>query len=140
MNLEKPLNWHVKNLLENNIKLNKKKIENILYKYREEKYPADDEILKFLENITITLDEKNEELIDLPFCYGEYKFINFTKKNRVERFIIFTSKYQLKQFILADEIYIDANFRCSPKGYNQLLNIITLNKNAQFHLPVFLYL
>ena len=31
LNLEKPLNWHIKNLIDNNINLKRKKIENILY-------------------------------------------------------------------------------------------------------------
>ena len=109
----------------------------ILYTDRADKYPTDNLLLKSIENIKITLDENNEELVGLPFCYGEYKFINFEKKNRPERFIIFTTRYQLKQFALADEIYIDATFRCAPKGYYHTLNIIALNKNTNFHLPVF---
>ena len=55
----------------------------------------------------------------------------------MERFFIFTSKYQLKEFSMCDEIYIDATFKFSPKGYYQTLNIISLNKKSNFHLPVF---
>lgn len=106
LNLEKPLNWHIKNLIDNNISLKRKKIENILYNERADKYPADNEYLYFLENITITLNETNDELKNLPFCYGDYKIINNQKNNRSERFLLFTSKYQLKEFSMADEIYI----------------------------------
>ena len=91
MNLDKPLNWHVQNLIENIIILKKRKIENLLYTDRADKYPTNDLLLKSIENIKIALDENNEELIGLPFCYGEYKFINFEKKSRPERFIIFTT-------------------------------------------------
>ena len=38
---------------------------------------------------------------------------------------------------MCDEIYIDATFKFSPKGYYQTLNIISLNKKSNFHLPVF---
>ena len=38
---------------------------------------------------------------------------------------------------MADEIYIDATFKYSPKGFYQTLNIISLNKTTKFHLPVF---
>ena len=93
MNLDKPLNWHVKNLIEYNINLKKKKIQNILYTGKADKYPTDDLLLESIENIKITLDENNEELVGLPFCYGEYKFTNFEKKNRPERFIFFTTRY-----------------------------------------------
>jgi hypothetical protein len=51
--LDKPLNWHIKKLIENNIHLKGKKIENILYKDRDRQYPANDGILYFIENITI---------------------------------------------------------------------------------------
>ena len=34
INLDKPLNWHIKNLIANGINLKKKKIEDILYKDR----------------------------------------------------------------------------------------------------------
>ena len=38
---------------------------------------------------------------------------------------------------MADEIYIDTTFKYSPKGFYQKLNIISLNKTTNFHLPVF---
>ena len=46
-------------------------------------------------------------------------------------------KLSLKEFSMCDEIYIDATFKFSPKGYYQTLNIISLNKKSNFHLPVF---
>lgn len=70
-------------------------------KNREEQYPADDEILKFIEKLIITLDENNEEFVNLLFCYRYYKFINCLKKTD----------------ILADEICKDAILQCSAKGY-----------------------
>ena len=61
------MNWHIKNLIDNNINIKRKNIENILYKDRAAQYPSDDEILTFIDSIKMPLNENNQELLNLPF-------------------------------------------------------------------------
>ena len=49
LNLDKSLNCHMQNLNENSINIKRKTIEYILYKDRDEQYPSNDEILKFID-------------------------------------------------------------------------------------------
>ena len=52
----------------------------------------------------------------ITIFYGDYKFINIEKKSNGKIFYIHF-KVNLKEFSMCDEIYIDATFKFSPKGY-----------------------
>ena len=86
-----PLNFH-KNKLENlNIFLKDSKINRLIYTIRNDIYPADEEILRNINHITITYDDKLPNSKNLSFCPIYNKFINPSKKNRLEAFIIIIS-------------------------------------------------
>ena len=132
-NIDKSLNWHVRNMSELNLVMSTEEIRNILQYQREKKFPYDNQFLYNMGNITLTLNNENKN----PFCFGMEKLINPKINNREEKYIIFTSKYQLKHFTESSIIYIDNNYKICPKGYYQLLTIISYSPEAQRHLPVF---
>ena len=124
-----PLNFH-KNKLENlNIFLKDSKINRLIYTIRNDMYPADEEILRNINHITITYDHKLPNSKDLPFCPIYNKFINPSKKSRLEAFIIITSIFLLKLLINITDIYIDVTFKIAPQNYYQILNIILMMKH-----------
>ena len=60
----------------------------------------------------------------MPLFFLNSKFLNPGYKNMNENTIIFTSKIQLKKLKKANQIFIDATFKCCPKIYYQLLNVV----------------
>lgn len=75
-------------------------IKNILRYEREKKFQDDTQYLCNLNNITITLDCVNIEMVpsddtiltkNLPFCYNINKVLNPEKRNREERYLVFTT-------------------------------------------------
>ena len=108
------LNFH-KNKLENlNIFLKDSKINRLIYTIRNDMYPADEEILRNINHIIITYDDKLPNSKNLPFCPIYNKFINPSKKSRLEAFIIITSIFLLKLLINITYIFIDVTFKIAP--------------------------
>ena len=132
-NIDKPLIWHVYNMKELNFDMSNEKIRNILQYQREKKFPYDNQFLYNMENITLTINYENKN----PFCFEINKFINPKYNNREEKYIIYSSKYQLKHFCESNEIYIDNNYKICPKGYYQVMTILSYSPNTKRHLPVF---
>ena len=132
-NIDKPLIWHVYNMKELNFDMSNEKIRNILQYQREKKFPYDNQFLYNMENITLTINYENKN----PFCFEINKFINPKYNNREEKYIIYSSKYQLKHFCESNEIYIDNNYKICPKGYYQVMTILSYSPITKRHLPVF---
>jgi len=147
MAIDKPLSWHVKNLGELGITMTTEQIKNILRYEREKKFPYDTQFLYNINNIQITLDcvnigmKANDEAIlakNLPFCYNLNKVLNPLKENREERYAIFTSLPQIKHFVASNEIYIDCNYKICPKGYYQIMTILSYNHELKNIIPAFI--
>jgi len=132
-NIDKPLSWHVNNMKELNFEMSNEKIRNILQYQKEKKFPYDNQFLYNMGNITLTLNYENRN----PFCFEINKFLNPKFNNREEKYVIYTSKYQLKHFCESNEIFIDNNYKVCPKGYYQLMTIISYSPEAKRYLPVF---
>ena len=131
------LTYHKNKLEEYNIFFTDAKINHLIYDIRNEIYPADEEILKNINHITITYDDKLPNSKNLPFCPVYNKFINHCKKNRLESFIIITSFFLLKFLMNISHLFIDATFKIAPKNYYQILNIIGYDETKNFNMPVF---
>lgn len=136
--LDKPLNWHIQNLTDLGIKLSNKYIQNILFKERERKYLYEEEYLSDIGKIKIDLEYNSILNKNMAFCYLVNKMINPDKKKREERYVIFTCMSQLKHFIGSKEIYIDINYKTVPKGYQQLLTILSYNAEIKQSIPIFI--
>ena len=119
----------------NNIYISEDKIKRLLYQIRNELYIKDEELLKFINHITITFDKTIENSRNIPFVPVYDKFINVNKGNRQESFIIVTSYFNLKSFTNASNIFIDATFKVAPKDFYQILNILTQDKDTKFIMP-----
>lgn len=65
------------------------------------------------------------------------KIINPDKQYKEERYLIFTCVPQIKHFAGASEIYIDCNYKVVPKGYYQILSILSYNDELKTILPNF---
>ena len=78
--LNKPLEWHITNIQNNNINLAKNQIKFLLYKYRNESYPNDIEFNFMAIDTKITLDENDINSKDLPFCM---RIIIYWKKKKI---------------------------------------------------------
>ena len=136
--LDKPLNWHINNLIDYNIKLTVEQIKDILYAEIDKRYQSDNVCLNNINNITISFDDNDTTLKDLPFCYEVKKILNPEKNFREERFIVYTSLYQMKHFINSKDIYIDINYKSAPKGYHQIISFISYCHELKTYLPVFI--
>mgnify|MGYP003571360205 CR=1 FL=1 len=111
------LNFH-KNKLENlSIFLKDSKINRLIYTLRNDMYPPDEEISRNINHITMIFDDKLPNSKNLPFCPIYNKFINPSKKNRLEAFIIINYFFLLKFLINTTHIFIDATFKIAPKNY-----------------------
>lgn len=134
-NINQGLSFHLTNFKTNNINWRKGKIRALLYKLREEFFPKEEEFLRDIGNIKIKLSDSNE-IGEEPFCLAKGEFINYNKKNIVEKYIIFGSLFQLNLFKEIDELFIDGTFKVAPKNWYQLLNIFAYIKNKNFYLPI----
>ena len=119
-------------------------IKNIVQYEREKKFPYDTQYLYNMSNITIAPEcvsnigfGGGEEGKNLPFCYNMNKIINPDKRYREERYLIFTCVPQIKHFAVSTEIYIDCNYKVVPKGYHQILSILSYNDTLKMILPNF---
>ncbi len=62
-------------LEEKNIFLDDNKIKRIIYQIRNDLYIKDEELLRYINSITITFDEKVPNAWNLPFCPVFNKYI-----------------------------------------------------------------
>ena len=106
-----------------NIFLNDEKIKRLLLQIRNDLYIKDEEILKYINHITIIFDSKVTNSKIIPFVPVYNKFINTSKVNRQESFIIVTSYFNLNFFSKASHIFFDATIKVAPKNFYQILNI-----------------
>ena len=134
-NINQGLDFHISNFKNNQINWKKNKIRKLLYSIRESKFPKDELFLNSINPITIklsdTIESKNE-----AFCLAKAEFINFNKKNKLEKFAIFGSEFQLNFYIEIQELFIDGTFIIYPKNYYQLVNIFGYNKHKNFYMPL----
>ena len=72
----------------------------------------------------------------MPFCFFNSKFLNPNYNYRKENVIIFTSEIQLKKLEKANQIFIDSTFKCCPKNYYQLFNIVINIGEGRFIFPI----
>lgn len=136
LNPEKSLGWHIHKFEEQKNPVKFSMIKKILYSIKQSKYPNDENFLSNIDAITITFDESNENLKNLPFCLCRKSFINFKKNNKADNFVIYSSFFQMKLFANSNEYYIDATFMKSPRKYYQTLNIICYCDNIKSNIPV----
>ena len=115
--------------------LNDEKIKRLMYQIRNDLYIKDEEILKYINHITITFDSKVTNAKNIPFVPVYNKFINTSKGNRQESFIIVTSYFNLNFFSKASHIFFDATFKVAPKNFYQILNILVLEEESNLVFP-----
>lgn len=130
-NIYQSLEFHVNNFKNNQINWKKNKIRRLLYAIRESTYPKDEIFLNSINLITIKLSD-NIESKNEAFCLTKSEFINFKKKNKLEKYIIFGSEFQLNFYNEVQELFIDETFKICPKNYYQLVNIFGFNKKKIF--------
>ena len=87
-------------------------------------YPIDAEYLNNIINITITLNEKVTKAANVLFCPIHMIFFNPTKSKRKEETILLTTQFHLKFFAKVLCVFIDSDFKISPKNFYYVLNII----------------
>ena len=58
------------------------------------------------------------------------------KKTRQEKFVLFTSKVQSNKFSECSIIFMDGTFKCCPKSYYPLYNIMGKEKNISLIIPL----
>ena len=121
---------------QNNIYIPVNTIKYNLQKFRELEFPNDSLFLLNLKNITINLDENISEFKNIPFCFQKENFLNPQKKFREKSYILFTTLWQLKLIEKSKQIFIDATFKISPKGYYQLLNIFANIDDNNLEIPL----
>ena len=129
LNPLKPLSFQKIKLNENNIFLEDNKINRIINQIRNNIYPIDNEYLNIINSITITFDDKLPKARNIPYCPVYNKFLNPSKKWKLEKYIILTSIFQLLFLTKATNIFIDATFKVAPKNFYQVYyNVIGINK------------
>ena len=136
-NKDKPIRWHMKNLLELNLVIPYEILSEILKEEREKKYPYDNQFLFNMDNIFINLDNSDINLKKMIFCQRLKKIINPKKDYREEKFYIFSSLYQIQHFIESDKIFIDLNYKICPKTFLQLMTVLAYNDKNKKFLPCF---
>jgi len=149
--VDKPIAWHVKNVSDLGLPMTHEQIKNIVHYEREKKFPYDTQYLYNMSNITISPEcisnlgypdfqpaPEGETQKNIPFCYNMNKIINPDKQYREERYLIFTCVPLIRHFAGANEIYIDCNYKVVPKGYYQILTILSYNYETKTILPNFI--
>ena len=123
--VNKPLQWHLTNLKNNDFNVIKNQVKYFLYKYRNYKYPLDNDYLVNIINTKIYFDQNEENNADIPFCYADCNYL-YKEKNKIykEKFIIFTCLFLLKIFSSTENLCVDATFKISPFPFYQTLIII----------------
>lgn len=134
-NLEKTIEWHIINLKNNNIILKTNQIKYILQKNRDFYYPKDDIYLLDISKIKINILEGNNNMKEMNYCLTK-QYITNKKKNRQEYYILFSTLIQLNQFKECDIIYMDGTFKCSPKNFYQLYNILGRDEKTKVTIPL----
>ena len=107
---------------EKNIILDNNKVQKLIQEIRNLLYPKEEELLRYMKEITINLDKNVKDGKNIPFCLTNTKIINQNKKNRQEQYIIFTTLFQL--IFLDKAKTLDGKFKCARKNY-KLLDIIS---------------
>ena len=72
----------------------------------------------------------------MSFCFFDSEFLNPDYNYRKENVIIFTYEIQLKKLEKANQIFIDSTFKCCPKNYYQLFNIVINIGEGRFIFPI----
>ena len=62
------------------LKISDRQINRLIYQIKNQTFPSNNSILKYINNITITYDEKLLYSKDLSFCPVYNRFINISKK------------------------------------------------------------
>ena len=109
-NLDNQPSFHFNNLHNNNIFWPKKKIERILYKLKEEKYPVDNIFFKELNSQYIYLGDIKTDSNKFYIITKQIKFIN-NKGNKEEYLIFITTVFQLKLLNDVSILFIDDTFK-----------------------------
>lgn len=73
----------------------------------------------------------------MQFCLRIKKILNPEKDYREEKFLIFSSFFQIKHFMESEKIFIDLNYKICPKGYSQLMSILSYNPKNNLFMPCF---
>ena len=73
----------------------------------------------------------------MQFCLRMEKNLNPEKDFREEKFLIFSSIIQIKNFMESEKIFIDLNYNICPKGYSQLMSILSYNPKNNLFMPCF---
>ena len=134
-NLMEPPSFHFNNLINNKIRWPKKKVENLVYKLQEEKFPNYNTFIKTISNIDIILDGNDNISDKYKLCPRQCIF-RIPKKNKDEYLIFFTTPFQLNLLKETDILFLDGTFRSCPKSFYQIFNIIAHLKNKNLSLPI----
>lgn len=127
--VDKPIAWHVKNVIDLGLPMTHEQIKIIVHYEREKKFPYDTQYLYNMSNITVAPDCVS--YIGFGGFDESVKIINPEKGYREERYLIFTCVPQIKHFVGATEIYIDCNYKVIPQGYHQILSILAYNEHLK---------
>ena len=61
---------------------------------------------------------------------------HFVSQKKNQEYYIYASNFQLKQFSLAQNLFIDATFKISPYGFEQILNFLVFNEYINQYISV----
>lgn len=136
-NINKPLSFQVQNLKNNGIYLTTNQVKWILQKQREENFPNDENFVKNISSIIITLNN-NPNLQNLPICYKLCNIINIQKNLKLDKYIIFTSKFQMNILKKGTQVFIDGTFKIYPVGYYQVINWWFFARYINNIVPIFM--
>jgi len=61
---------------------------------------------------------------------------HFASQKKNQEYYIYASNFQWKQFSLAQNLFIDATFKISPYGFEQILNFLVFNEYINQYISV----
>ena len=103
-------------------------------KIRAEYYIKDKEYINLIYKETINYSLSGKFITE-SFYFGSKNIYN-ENKNRLENYIILSSKTQLKFLENSKKIFIDCTFKCSPKEFYQVMNILVKPNDYNHIIPM----
>ena len=91
--------------------------------------------IKWLPNIfqaRIIIPSRDSKSINKK---GELLKRNEEGKHILDEYVILASKFMLRQLSINKIWFIDATYESCPKGFYQMLNILTYNKDIKNYIP-----
>ena len=134
-NINESPSFHFNNLNTNNIKWKKKKVENLVYKLQEEKYPKNNLFINKINNTFIYLGELETETNKYYICPST-NFFKLPNQTKDEHLICITTSIQLNLIKEYNILFLDGTLLSCPISFYQIFNIIGHLKVKKISLPI----